>query len=138
MTPATQVPITDAAGHLVGLLTNRDLRFIEDVDQPVAQVMRRPPLVTAPLGTTLEQAKDILWQHRIEKLPIVDDTGALRGLITVKDIKKQTEYPAATQDERGHRRSTKDRGLESGGGGEDRQPEQPDQGTSSRADAERT
>ena len=66
--------------------------------------MRRPPLVTAPLGTTLEQAKDILWQHRIEKLPIVDDAGELRGLITVKDIKKQTEYPHSTQDDRGRLR----------------------------------
>ena len=88
------VPITDGDGRLVGLLTNRDLRFIEDVDQPIANVMRRPPLVTAPLGTTLKQAKDILWQHRIEKLPIVDDHGFLKGLITVKDIKKQSEHPA--------------------------------------------
>jgi IMP dehydrogenase len=98
------VPIVDAGGKLVGILTNRDLRFVEDHDQPIERVMKRAPLVTAPLGTTLEQAKDILWQHRIEKLPIVDDAGALRGLITVKDIKKQTEYPAATQDERGRLR----------------------------------
>ena len=98
------VPITDAAGHLVGLLTNRDLRFIEDVDQPIANVMRRPPLVTAPLGTTLEDAKDILWRHRIEKLPIVDDEGLLKGLITVKDIKKRTDFPHATQDEKGRLR----------------------------------
>ena len=88
----------------MGLLTNRDLRFIEDVDQPIANVMRRPPLVTAPLGTTLEQAKDILWQHRIEKLPIVDDEGLLKGLITVKDIKKRTDFPHATQDEKGRLR----------------------------------
>jgi IMP dehydrogenase/GMP reductase len=66
--------------------------------------MKAAPLVTAPLGTTLEQAKDILWQHRIEKLPIVDDAGLLRGLITVKDIKKQTEYPHATQDDQGRLR----------------------------------
>ena len=98
------VPIVDGGGKLVGILTNRDLRFVEDHDQPIERVMKRAPLVTAPLGTTLEQAKDILWQHRIEKLPIVDDTGALRGLITVKDIKKQTEYPAATQDDRGRLR----------------------------------
>jgi IMP dehydrogenase len=98
------VPITDGDGRLVGLLTNRDLRFIEEVDQPIANVMRRPPLVTAPLGTTLEQAKDILWQHRIEKLPIVDDHGFLKGLITVKDIKKQSEHPHSTQDEKGRLR----------------------------------
>ncbi len=98
------VPIVDGGGKLVGILTNRDLRFVEDHDQPIERVMKRAPLVTAPLGTTLEQAKDILWQHRIEKLPIVDESGALRGLITVKDIKKQTEYPAATQDERGRLR----------------------------------
>jgi IMP dehydrogenase len=98
------VPIVDADGTLVGILTNRDLRFVEDHDQVIERVMKAAPLVTAPLGTTLEQAKDILWQHRIEKLPIVDAAGALRGLITVKDIKKQTEYPLATQDEKGRLR----------------------------------
>ncbi|HEV7758918.1 MAG TPA: IMP dehydrogenase [Acidimicrobiales bacterium] len=98
------VPIVDADGRLVGLLTNRDLRFIENVDQPIANVMRKPPLVTAPLGTTLEQAKDILWQHRIEKLPIVDGDGLLRGLITVKDIKKRTDHPHATHDGQGRLR----------------------------------
>jgi IMP dehydrogenase len=98
------VPITDAEGRLVGLLTNRDLRFVEVIDQPIEAVMRKPPLVTAPVGTTLEGAKDILWQHRIEKLPIIDDDGFLRGLITVKDIKKQSEYPHATQDDRGRLR----------------------------------
>ena len=98
------VPIVDAGGTLVGILTNRDLRFVEDHDQVIERVMKAAPLVTAPVGTTLEQAKDILWQHRIEKLPIVDDRGALRGLITVKDIKKQTEYPLATQDDQGRLR----------------------------------
>jgi len=98
------VPITDADGRLVGLLTNRDLRFIDQVHQPIANVMRQPPLITAPLGTTLEQAKDLLWQHRIEKLPIVDGDGFLRGLITVKDIKKQTDHPHATKDEKGRLR----------------------------------
>ena len=98
------VPITDASGRLVGLLTNRDLRFVDDIDQPVDNVMRRPPLVTAPLGTTLEQAKDILWQHRIEKLPIVDDDGRLCGLITIKDITKRDDFPHATQDDQGRLR----------------------------------
>ena len=105
--PATRsrgIPIVDGGGKLVGILTNRDLRFVEDHDQIIERVMKRAPLVTAPVGTTLEQAKDILWQHRIEKLPIVDDDGTLRGLITVKDIKKQTEYPLATQDEQGRLR----------------------------------
>ncbi|MBI2710163.1 MAG: IMP dehydrogenase [Actinobacteria bacterium] len=98
------VPITDAGGRLVGLLTNRDLRFVDVVDQPIEQVMRRPPLVTAPMGTTLEQAKDILWQHRIEKLPVVDADGVLKGLITVKDIKKKEDHPLATKDEKGRLR----------------------------------
>lgn len=98
------VPITDDGGRLVGLLTNRDLRFIDDVDQAIDAVMRRPPLITAAVGTTLDQAKDILWQHRIEKLPVVDADGLLKGLITVKDIKKRTQYPHATQDERGRLR----------------------------------
>jgi IMP dehydrogenase len=98
------VPIADDQGRLVGLLTNRDLRFIDDVDQPIENVMRRPPLVTAPVGTTLDQAKQLLWEHRIEKLPIVDDDGTLRGLITIKDIMKRTEFPRATRDDRGRLR----------------------------------
>ena len=98
------VPITDAEGRLVGILTNRDLRFVELVDQPIENVMRKAPLITAPLGTTLDGAKEILWQHRIEKLPVVDDDGFLRGLITVKDIKKKAEYPHSTHDERGRLR----------------------------------
>ena len=119
------IPITDTRGKLVGILTNRDLRFVEDHDQPIERVMKPAPLVTASVGTTLEQAKDILWQHRIEKLPIVDDAGMLRGLITVKDIKKQTEYPHATQDEQGSppsrrrrwRRARRGRAGRSAGGG---------------------
>ncbi len=98
------VPITDTMGHLVGLLTNRDLRFVDEVDQPIENVMRKPPLVTTPVGTTLDQAKEVLWQHRIEKLPVVDDEGMLRGLITVKDIKKRSQYPDATSDDRGRLR----------------------------------
>jgi IMP dehydrogenase len=98
------VPITGPDGRLLGLLTNRDLRFIDDVDQKIERVMRRPPLITAPVGTTLDQAKQILWEHRIEKLPIVDDDGVLRGLITIKDIMKRTEFPHATKDDRGRLR----------------------------------
>ncbi|MFP5576685.1 MAG: IMP dehydrogenase [Acidimicrobiia bacterium] len=98
------VPITDRDGTLVGLLTNRDLRFVDDHDQPISAVMRRPPLVTAPVGTTLDEARRILWQNRIEKLPIVDDAGRLCGLITIKDITKREDFPNATQDERGRLR----------------------------------
>lgn len=98
------VPIIDADRRLVGLLTNRDLRFCDDHDQPIEAVMRKPPLVTAPVGTTLEEARRILWEHRIEKLPIVDDDNVLRGLITIKDITKREDYPNATQDERGRLR----------------------------------
>jgi IMP dehydrogenase len=99
------VPITDAEGRLVGLLTNRDLRFIDHVEQPIVNVMRKPPLITAPVGTTLEQAKSILWEHRIEKLPITDDDGVLRGLITIKDITKHTDFPHATRDGQGRLRA---------------------------------
>jgi IMP dehydrogenase len=98
------VPITESGGRLVGLLTNRDLRFVEDETGPIAEVMRRPPLFTAPVGTTLEAAKAILWEHRIEKLPIVDDDGVLRGLITIKDITKAADFPMATVDDRGRLR----------------------------------
>jgi IMP dehydrogenase len=98
------VPITESGGRLVGLLTNRDLRFVDGEGRPIAEVMRRPPLVTAPVGTTLDEAKAILWEHRIEKLPIVDDAGILRGLITIKDITKAADFPMATVDERGRLR----------------------------------
>jgi len=98
------VPITEPGGRLVGLLTNRDLRFVDGVTRPIAEVMRRPPLITAPVGTTLEEAKAILWEHRIEKLPIVDEAGVLRGLITIKDITKAADFPLATVDERGRLR----------------------------------
>jgi IMP dehydrogenase len=74
------------------------------VGQPIENVMRKAPLHTAPVGTSLEEAKAILWEHRIEKLPVVDDQGVLRGLITVKDIKKRTQYPHSTHDERGRLR----------------------------------
>src|SRR3546814_19854091 len=91
------IPITDGAGLLVGILTNRDLRFVDDHDQPIANVMKAAPLVTATVGTTLEQAKDILWQHRIQKLPLDDAAGLLRGLITAKDTQKQNNYPHTTK-----------------------------------------
>lgn len=94
------VPITEH-GRLVGILTNRDLRFEDNFNQPIGAVMTKENLVTVPVGTTLEQAKEILHRHRIEKLPVVDDEFRLRGLITVKDIQKKMLYPLATKDERG-------------------------------------
>jgi IMP dehydrogenase len=99
------VPITRGE-QLVGILTNRDIRFAEanDYDRPISDFMTRAPLVTAPLGTTLEQAQSILRQHKIEKLPVVDDQGILKGLITVKDIQKKTQYPNATKDDKGRLR----------------------------------
>jgi IMP dehydrogenase len=98
------VPITDDDGVLVGILTNRDLRFENDATQPVSALMTSRNLVTAPVATTLEQAEEILHRHKIEKLPVVDADGRLRGLITVKDIQKRIEYPDATKDERGRLR----------------------------------
>jgi IMP dehydrogenase len=98
------VPIVDGDQRRVGIHTNRDLRFVEDVDQPIEHVMRKPPLVTASPGTTLEEAKELFWQHRIEKLPVIDDDGRLCGLITVKDIKKRTQYPDSTHDDKGRLR----------------------------------
>jgi IMP dehydrogenase len=98
------VPITDADGVLVGILTNRDLRFEKDVDQPISALMTSRDLVTAPVGTTLAEAERILGRNKIEKLPVVDADGRLRGLITVKDIQKKLEYPQATKDERGRLR----------------------------------
>jgi IMP dehydrogenase len=98
------VPITDKAGKLVGILTNRDLRFIQDTNQLIRDVMTTENLVTAPAGTTLDQAADILHRHKVEKLPVVDEQGYLTGLITVKDIQKKIQYPNATKDERGRLR----------------------------------
>ncbi|HXH97423.1 MAG TPA: IMP dehydrogenase, partial [Gaiellaceae bacterium] len=98
------VPITDAGGVLVGILTNRDLRFETDVDQPVTALMTCRNLVTAPVGTTLAEAEEILHRNKIEKLPVVDAEGRLRGLITVKDIQKKIEFPGATKDDRGRLR----------------------------------
>jgi IMP dehydrogenase len=98
------VPITDEAGRLVGILTNRDLRFHEDVNERIGAVMTSEDLVTAPQGTTLEEAQAILGRHRIEKLPVVDRDGRLSGLITVKDIQKRIQYPESTKDEQGRLR----------------------------------
>ena len=92
------VPIVADGGRLVGILTNRDLRFERDGAQPVAALMTSRNLVTAPVGTTLEDAAAILGRNKIEKLPVVDADGLLRGLITVKDIQKRIEYPNATKD----------------------------------------
>ena len=94
------VPIT-REGKLVGILTNRDLRFETDYSRPIGEVMTSENLITAPEGTTLEEAKKILASHRIEKLPIVDKNGMLRGLITIKDIEKTSKYPNSAKDENG-------------------------------------
>ena len=98
------VPITDDAGKLVGILTNRDLRFEDDLAQPIASLMTSKGLVTVPEGTTLAEARATLHRHKVEKLPVVDADGVLRGLITVKDIQKRIQFPNATKDERGRLR----------------------------------
>ena len=95
------VPITDENNILVGILTNRDLRFEEDDTKRIGDVMTRKNLVTAPVGTTLEEAKKLLAAHRIEKLPIVDGSFHLRGLITIKDIEKNIKYPNSAKDQNG-------------------------------------
>src|ERR1700730_12251644 len=95
------VPITDEGGVLVGILTNRDLRFESDAAQPVSALMTSRDLVTVPVGTTLAEAEEILHRHKVEKLPVVDEDGRLRGLITVKDIQKRIQYPESTKDEQG-------------------------------------
>jgi IMP dehydrogenase len=97
------VPITDG-DLLVGILTNRDLRFEKNLSQPVSELMTSTDLVTAPVGTTLAEAEQLLHRHRIEKLPIVDAEGRIRGLITVKDIQKRVEFPQSTKDTHGRLR----------------------------------
>jgi IMP dehydrogenase len=97
------VPIVDG-GRLVGIITNRDLQFESNLDQPLRETMTRKNLVTAPVGTTLDEAERILGAHRIEKLPVVDSEGNLRGLITVKDIHKRREFPNANKDQHGRLR----------------------------------
>ena len=98
------VPVTDANGKLVGILTNRDLRFETRFDLPISERMTKESLVTVPVGTTLEQAREVLHQHRIEKLLVVDANGDLKGLITVKDIQKARRYPQAAKDPLGRLR----------------------------------
>jgi IMP dehydrogenase len=98
------LPVTSAEGHLVGILTNRDLRFEDDLDKRIGDLMTKEHLVTVAEGTTLEQAKALLHQHRIEKLLVVDRGGNLKGLITVKDIQKMMQYPSACKDELGRLR----------------------------------
>ena len=98
------VPIVDERGRLVGIITNRDLQFEQDLDRPIAEAMTREGLVTASVGTTLDEAERILGKHRIEKLPVVDDDGILKGLITVKDIFKRRQHPHANKDEHGRLR----------------------------------
>ncbi len=95
------VPICDENKRLVGIITNRDMRFISDYNVKIEDVMTKNHLVTAPVGTTLEQAQAILHEHRIEKLPLVDESGILRGLITIKDIEKASKYPNSAKDAKG-------------------------------------
>ena len=94
------VPITKD-GKLVGILTNRDLRFESNYEQPISNIMTKEGLITAPVGTSLEEAQKILGKNRIEKLPIVDEKGYLKGLITIKDIEKSIQYPNSARDENG-------------------------------------
>lgn len=98
------VPVVDDDGHLVGIITNRDLRFETRYDISVSEVMTPQPLVTVPVGTTLEQAKSVLQKHRIEKLLVIDNDKHLKGLITVKDIQKAIKYPFAAKDHLGRLR----------------------------------
>jgi len=98
------VPIVDQGGKLVGIITNRDLQFERNFDQPIREVMTKERLITAPVGTGLDEAERILARHRIEKLPVVDGDGVLRGLITVKDIFKRKQFPDANKDQHGRLR----------------------------------
>ncbi len=98
------IPITDPAGHLLGIITNRDMVFEKDHSKKIGAVMTKEDLITAPVGTTLEEASKILHQHRIEKLPIVDKKGLLKGLFTVKDVMKKEKHPNACKDSQGRLR----------------------------------
>ena len=94
------VPVVKA-GRLVGIITNRDLKFLKDYNMRIEEVMTKDNLITAPVGTTLEQAQEILCAHKVEKLPLVDDEGRLKGLITIKDIEKAVQYPNSARDSQG-------------------------------------
>src|SRR5262249_21357311 len=98
------VPVVREDGRLVGILTNRDLRFEHRVELKVSEVMSKDNLITVPVGTTLSEARGMLQQHRIEKLLVVDEGYHLKGLITVKDIQKAIKYPSAAKDELGRLR----------------------------------
>ncbi len=98
------IPVVDGGNRLIGIITNRDLRFEPDEDQFVSDIMTRENLVTAPVGTTLHQAERILQKHKIEKLPVVDRSGVLKGLLTFKDIQKKKRFPNACKDEHGRLR----------------------------------
>ncbi len=95
------VPIVDNCGKLVGIITNRDMRFMIDLNSKIGDVMTKNNLVTGSVGTTLPQAQDILRKHKIEKLPLVDENGYLKGLITIKDIEKAVEFPNSARDDKG-------------------------------------
>ncbi len=95
------VPVVDETGLLVGIITNRDLQFEQNLGRPISEVMTKEELITAPVGTTLDEAERILGEHRIEKLPVLDDSGKLQGLITVKDIFKRRDYPNSNKDQHG-------------------------------------
>ena len=95
------VPIVDRTGKLVGIITNRDMRFLTDYSAPISEVMTKDNLITAPVGTSMEKAQEILRQHKIEKLPLIDENGYLKGLITIKDIEKAVQFPNSARDEKG-------------------------------------
>ena len=95
------VPIVDRTGKLVGIITNRDMRFLTDYSAPISDVMTKENLITAPVGTSMEKAQEILRQHKIEKLPLIDENGYLKGLITIKDIEKAVQFPNSARDEKG-------------------------------------
>ncbi len=98
------LPVVDESGKLLGIITNRDIRFVKNFNKKISEVMTRENLITVPVGTTLEEAKEILHKHKIEKLPVVDENGYLKGLITIKDIEKREKYPNACKDELGRLR----------------------------------